>query len=847
MKPVRLGASLGVFVVCLAAWGETPRYTVEQASSYMRDWLLLGPFPVAESDQATDQTLHIPSFHADTLASIGGEAHAQISEGGVVEAGGVSRTWALHRSASDLIDLDKAISTDSLVFGYAYCEIESQDERTVVLAAGSNDDGRMWLNGVEVISDLGPHGHRFDGVLAPVRLKKGRNTLLVKAMDRAGFWQFSARILPILDPAVLPRISVFRCVTDSDGVARLRVLPIVPAASDAVASAKLQVYRSKDPDVVLWAGAWEPGPDFALPLDPKRYDELMLRVDAEFAGGGVHSTEIPFTVGIRREYRLFADGVSDYAIEITADATESETWAAEELQHWIREASSVEIPVLEPGAPWSDARIVIGHAGRDPQDESFRYFNVGPSIFVEGGSERGAMYGVFSFLERELGCRWYTPRVSAVPKKASYTFHYLDHAEAPGVTVRNDFYFEAFEPIWAARNRINGAMGYREQPGGVESYWGVHTFYPLMPPSEFFDSHPEYYSLIDGKRQHDHAQLCLTNPDVLRILTERLRQRMRENPEYLIYCVSQNDWRNPCQCEKCSAIVEREGSEAGPMVEFVNAVAEAVEAEFPDKYIGTLAYQYTRKPPKTVKPRKNVVIRLCSIECCFSHPMTECPENQSFVEDIRGWAAIAPKIYIWDYVVNFSHYVMPYPNFPVLQPNIQFLREHHAIGIMEQAAYQSRGGEFAELRMYVIAKLLWNPDCDVNAAIDDFMYGYYGRAGQYVRAYFDLLHGQVTPERHITLGLRPDDPLFSDAFVRKAGWLFDQAEAIADNEEIRQRVEMARLPVLYLKCKRMPLEAKQDGSFARFKAIAEREGVTHLAEAGEPHRLAFYAEMDAAQ
>ena len=480
-------------------------------------------------------------------------------------------------------------------------------------------------------------------------------------------------------------------------------------------------------------------------------------------------------------------------------------------------------------------------------DESFRYFNKGADIFIFGGSRRGSMYGVMAFLENELGCRWYTPQVSVIPQKTEFVFNRLDHSEKPGYRVRNDFYYEAFDPVWAARNRMNGSMAARQQPGGVESYWGVHTFYPLMPPEEFFNAHPEYYSLIDGKRIHDHAQLCLSNPDVLKIITERIKKAMRENPDYLIYDVSQNDWYNPCQCERCQAFVKSEGSESGIIIWFVNQVAAAVEIEFPDKYIGTLAYQYTRTPPKNIHPRNNVVVRLCSIECCFAHDFKSCPENQSFILDLQKWSAIAPHMYIWDYVVNFSHYIMPYPNFKVLQPNIQTFRENNSIGIMEQAAYQSRGGEFSELRAYLISKLLWNPDCDVENVIDDFMYGYYGRSGKYIRQYFNLLQGRITPETHIHLGLSPDDQIFTDQFIRDSYEIFNEAKKVADNNDILRRVEMALLPLLYLKCLRSPLQAKYDGSYADFCRIAEREKVTFYAEAGEPQRISFHKSIENAK
>ena len=570
--------------------------------------------------------------------------------------------------------------------------------------------------------------------------------------------------------------------------------------------------------------------------------------------------EYSFYAGKRKIYTLFADQKSNYRIAIDTQASESEKWAAKELQHWLKQAGGAELPIHDLSQPFSGPQIIIGYNDvvkaktGEPKpadlDESFHYFNSGANLFIYGGAMRGSMYGVMAFLENELGCRWYTPEVSIIPEKKAYSFDWLDHSEKPGVRVRNDFYFEAFNPEWAARNRMNGTLGFAEsakQPGGTENYWAVHTFYPLVPPEEFFGKHPEYYSLIDGKRTHDHAQLCLTNPDVLKIVTERIKKRMHDSPKYLIYDVSQNDWRNPCQCEKCQAIVQKEGSESGLIIWFVNQVAEAVEKEFPDKFIGTLAYQYTRTPPKYIRPRNNVVVRLCSIECCFAHDFKTCPENKSFLSDLQKWATLAPHLYIWDYVVNFSHYIMPYPNFNVLQSNIKTLIENNSIGIMEQAAYQSRGGEFAELRAYLISRLLWNPNVNTEHVINDFMYGYYGRSGQLVRQYFDLLHSRVTPDTHIHLGLTPEDKLFTDEFINQSFQIFEEAKKVADNDDILHRVEMASLPILYLKCKRMPVLSRFDGTYDAFYTITKREGITHYAEAGEPQRKAFHQSVETAK
>ena len=566
----------------------------------------------------------------------------------------------------------------------------------------------------------------------------------------------------------------------------------------------------------------------------------------------------------RIQHILYSAKNSNYRIVLGKDASESEQWAARELQHWLQEIGDIELPVQTLDQNFPGPQIVIGfntlvrektgeHAP-DDLDESFRYRSYGPDILIYGGKQRGTMYGVMAFLENEFGCRWYTPSVSVIPKRKDFKFTAFDHSDAPGIRVRNDFYFEAFDSIWAARNRMNGAMSLRKQPGGIESYWSVHTFYPLMPPSEFYDEHPEYYSLINNKRIYKDAQLCLTNPDVLRIVTERIKKQMRDYPDYLIYDVSQNDRDNPCQCDNCQAIVKKEGSESGVIIWFVNQVAEAVEREFPDKFIGTLAYKYTRKPCKTIQPRHNVVVRLCSIECCFSHPIDSCPRNKSFLQDLKGWSAIAQNLYIWDYVVYFQHYIMPYPNMYVLQPNIKTFQENNAIGIMEQADYESRGGEFAELRSYLISRLLWNPDANVEDIINDFMYGYYGRAGKFVRAYFDLLYDRITPDTHIHIEthqykrLSAEDQIFSGDFIERSNKIFSEAIKVADNDEILHRVEMASLPILYLKCKLSPVTARNDGSYTKFREIVKREGITHYAEYGEESDTeAFHQRIESAK
>jgi len=817
-------------------------------NEWITNWYLLGPFPL---EKGVNELKHLPGFENDLLSDHGGESDPQIKAGQSVTIDDTKLNWIEYSGTDSIISLDKAISIESNVAAYAYKEIYSEKDGVFILSLGTNDGGRLWINGVEVWDRPEGRGCKPDDDFIPASFKKGKNKILLKIEEKGNSWEFCARILPFNIDTFTKNGELFSVLTFPDGESELRFSLSETVINDLFKTVNIEVYLNEKEPLLVSSGNWTKKERMKLDIKDNEFKPYALSIIAKTNDGEEWTQKIASNSGERINYPLFENEKTDYRIIVGKDAAESEQWAATELKKYLMEISGADFTIANDDSEPTGKEIVIGYNKysqemlggdfKEPEvlDESFIYKNIKSNIVLVGGKQRGSMYAVFSFLENIFGVRWYTPKVTVIPKREEFVFNYIYHYEKPSLQVRNDFYYEAFDPTWAAHNKINGAMGFRKQHGDIEGYWAVHTFYRFMPPTEFYDENPEYYSLIDGKRIHDRAQLCLTNSNVLDIIAERLKQTMKDNPSNLIYSVSQNDWRNPCQCDNCQAIVDDEGSQSGIMVWFVNKVADRIKDEYPDKYVGTLAYQYTRKPPEKIKPKENVVIRLCSIECCFSHDFNSCPENTEFLSDLERWSAISPHLYIWDYVVNFSHYIMPYPNFNVLQSNIKSFRDNSSIGVMEQAAYQSRGGEFAELRSYLISKLLWDAESNVDEVIDDFMCGYYGRSGQYIREYLDLLHNQVSPETHIHLGLEAADKIFSDQFVLNADKVFDIAEQVADNNEIKERVEMARLPLMYLKCKRYPVNSKYDGTYEHFNKIVEREDITHFAEAGKPHIDAF--------
>ncbi|WP_289731557.1 DUF4838 domain-containing protein, partial [uncultured Alistipes sp.] len=201
--------------------------------------------------------------------------------------------------------------------------------------------------------------------------------------------------------------------------------------------------------------------------------------------------------------------------------------------------------------------------------------------------------------------------------------------------------------------------------------------------------------------------------------------------------VSQNDGNfTNCHCEECSKIDEYEGSLSGNYVRFLNKLAE----RFPDKQFSTLAYLFTMHPPKHVKPLPNVNIMLCDIDTKREVPLTDNASGRDFMKALEGWSKISNNIFIWDYGINFDNMVAPFPNFPILQKNIQLFKEHNATMHFSQIG-GSKGGDFSEMRAYMVSKLMWNPYLNADSLMRSFMDGYYGAASPYIYQYEKLLEG----------------------------------------------------------------------------------------------------------
>ena len=433
----------------------------------------------------------------------------------------------------------------------------------------------------------------------------------------------------------------------------------------------------------------------------------------------------------QKSFTLISNSQSDYHIVLPSNAPAIATEAANTLQNYLSKISGCTLPITKEAINVNAKQLIVGNtdvlqrsdtAGLGPDGVLIKKMNA--AIVFAGGYRKGVLYSVYTLLDSLLNCKMYAQDVLQLPQNKT--------VELP--TTINIKQVPAFDYRMSGFiNLSNAFCDFNKQNYFLED-WGlwVHSFKDLVPEDKYFNTHPEYYSLVDGKRTP--KQLCLSNPEVLKVVVSNLAALIKKKPDAEFWSVSQNDNQVYCQCDECKKLDAAQGSHAASILSFVNKVAKY----FPDKTIATLAYQYSQKPPKSIKPAGNVLIMLTSLNEKRDKPISST--NSQFITDLNNWLALTHQIFIWDYVVQFTSSMAPFPNLYTLQPNIQYFKNKDVHYLFEEG-FVNQPSEFSELRTYLISKLMWNANTDVQATMHDFMEAFYGKASApYMEQYIQTLY-----------------------------------------------------------------------------------------------------------
>ncbi|MCQ2456282.1 MAG: DUF4838 domain-containing protein [Clostridia bacterium] len=420
--------------------------------------------------------------------------------------------------------------------------------------------------------------------------------------------------------------------------------------------------------------------------------------------------------------------VSLYSVVVNGETSPATEKAVAEIIKYVKKACGVEISASSGKAGYET--ILDTTAPTD--EESFTVKSVGNSVRISGNKLRGILYGAYDFLETCVGWRFLTNEVDFIRDSEHTDISNVDYSKHPYFDERT-LLIQCYGSGDITMKRglgVIGRSGVNYDYGGY-TFTGAscHTIGPLSETGSDIEPNP-----------------CFTDEAVYETTLKNVMKLIESNPGTRLISVSINDTIAHCECEKCLAIEEEEGSPAGPMLRFVNRIADEVAKTHPEVQIHTFAYLHTQKAPKITRPRDNVQVELCSINACFAHGLFEgvCDgSNRDFSQDLKDWSAICENMRIWDYTIDFAFYTHLFPNirYEVLVGNLRGFYENNVLGVMEQGEYNGRGTCFTELKCYLMSKAMWDPyvsEEEYYGWMYDFLEGYYGDGWQKIRESIDI-------------------------------------------------------------------------------------------------------------
>lgn len=553
-----------------------------------------------------------------------------------------------------------------------------------------------------------------------------------------------------------------------------------------------------------------------------------------------------------KEIILINNFKTDYHICSGKDSDSCTRFAAKQLQKYLYESSDCCIPVFSDKCPRRSKEILVGLNVRNTKkdarlnsasSEAYVIKIEDGDIIIHGNSPRGTLYGVYRFLEEVVGFRCFTSDCEKVDKHNSIILKDIDIFQDFTFEYREVYFTDAFNGDFASKNMLNSNLADISADKGGKTKWFNfhHSFSDLISPDDYFDSHPEYFSEIDGVRRKEHTELCLSNADVFKLALKKVETWIKENPDCKIFSVAQDEWmghfiKMACECDNCKKIDEENESQSGSVITFVNKIAKAISEKYPDILIHTFAYQYSRKPPKNVKPLDNVIVRLTNIECSWGNSIEETAKRDKegncakFLNDLIGWSKITNRLYIWDYCVNFRNYLLPFPNFRTMGKNIELYRKSNIKGVLMQGNFSYGGGGYMdEMKSYVISHLLRDDHSDVKTLIKEFCDNYYGEASPYIQEYIYLWEDEVNG-KELWLYDDADSNLFNSSNIEKASELINKALTYK-TEKTQKRIEKVALGLEYLKLVRLPLDyERRNEKIEEFYEKVRSQRITELFE-----------------
>lgn len=510
---------------------------------------------------------------------------------------------------------------------------------------------------------------------------------------------------------------------------------------------------------------------------------------------------------------LAENKVARYHIHVGANADAMTLHAASELAADLQQITGGDFqPLSDDAAPQPGPLIVVGRDNRiaGALCRSADFSSLGPDGFVlctsgenlviAGATARGTMYGVYWFLDRVLGVKWLAPDATYIPTRPTLRIDAPHERQLPRFAYREVLSVEAQDKAFRAHNLLNGEShgpSFEPSPPELDDWdhgWlakgGDATFWELLPRDTYLKEHPDWYA---------GGQLAMMNPDVRRIIAANIVARLKQLPDYrrVWFGVHDMDWGWDMDAASRAFAAQHGGHASAPLIDMIDDVAKQVRAAMPGARLAVNAYQWGFTPPTGMSVPDYVLVYPMTIHVDYSTPLNE-GRNAQLGRDIAGWSAIAKNVFVWDHITNFGGFLQPTPNIYPIGASIRWLASlPHVSGYFAEGSWMTPGAEFASLRAWMIARLLWDPQQDAHALVAEYCRDYFGPGAPAIVDYIDLMHAALAASGDVLAEKTPVGmKMYTPEFVARADRLFDSAErAVTGNPVLLARVRQARMPL----------------------------------------------------
>jgi len=523
---------------------------------------------------------------------------------------------------------------------------------------------------------------------------------------------------------------------------------------------------------------------------------------------------------------LAENGTTAYVIAIPGEASAVDRFAAEELQTFLGASTGARFEIVTEDAPRTQAielgttkaRELVGEERvASLATEETVYVVRGDRVALVGGGQTGLAYGVYSFLERELGCRWFSRTGdNLVPKHPTLSLGDRMVTEKPELPYRgfctmdiplakdsSDFLFLFRNRCnWICENYTNvfcRALKGKLAPRMWVNLPHCHSTFDYMPPDKYFKDHPDWYcEWTAGKRIP--KQLCFANAEMRRELTKNFVAYVKKCGGKGFFDLShQDDIDNPlCYCAGCQVLEKRYGASGAPLFDYLQELAPILKRECPEATIHFLAYHQkaTQHPPTGMKPFPgNVVAIFAPLDDDFSKNLSH-PNNRRTLEDIRQWSKLL-NVWFWSYPIVYTSGMPPFGGLGRAADDYRLAREVGLNGAYcEHDVGTGCGAGFADMQAWILTQTFRDTKADWRRLRGDFAAYYYGAAAKDLVAYEEFLE-QGREKMQGRLGfLGETGEVFKEGDLAAWQSRFDAMERAVGNDPVYvQRLREARLPL----------------------------------------------------